>query len=108
MKKFLGVTLAVLFALPLAASADEVIGKIKTVDRGDRSFVLEDGTRLSVDEGRLGDLREGEKVQATFATTGGKKVVTDLERRAITDGSETTNFGSTASPFDPQSIQATD
>ena len=99
MKRILGVTLAVLFALPLAASAEEAIGKIKMVDRADHSFVLEDGTRLSVDEGRLGDLKEGDQVQATFATKGGKKVVTGLERRAGGEGAETTNFGNTASPY---------
>jgi len=106
MKRILGVTLAVLFSLPLAASAEEAIGKIKTVDRADHAFVLEDGTRLWVDEGRLADLKEGDKVQATFATKDGKKVVTELERRTVVDGAETTNFGNATSPFGSNSIQA--
>jgi Protein of unknown function (DUF1344) len=108
MKRVLGFTLAMLFALPLAASAEEAIGKIKSVDRADHAFVLEDGTRLWVDEGRLADLREGEKVQATYTTKDGKKVVTELEFRAVVDGTETTNLGGTASPFDHKSVQASD
>ena len=106
MKRILGIALAVLFALPLAAAAEEVIGKIKAVDRADHAFVLEDGTRLWVDEGRLGDLREGDKVQATFATKDGKKVVTELERRTVIDGTETTNFGNPTSYFDSKSIES--
>src|SRR5262245_11943568 len=75
MKRVVGFALAALVALPLAASAEEVAGKIKTIDRTDNAFVLEDGTRLWVDEGRLAGLREGEKVLATYSTKDGKKVV---------------------------------
>ena len=98
MRKILGVALAILFALPLAAAAEEVTGKIKTIDRADQTFVLEDGTRLSIDEGQLADLKEGEKVQATFAAKGGKNVVVELDRRTVADGAETTNFASGTLP----------
>jgi Protein of unknown function (DUF1344) len=108
MKKLLGFTLAMVLALPLAASAEQAIGKIKTIDVADHAFVLEDGTRLWIDEGRLADLREGEKILATYSTKDGKKVVTELELRAVADGTETTNLGSSASPFDHQSVQSTD
>jgi hypothetical protein len=106
MKRILGVTLAVLFAVPFTVSAEEVTGKIKAVDRAGQSFVLEDGTRLSVDEGRLADLREGDKVQATYATKDGMNVVTELDRRTIMDGAETSNFGGAGSPFSGNSIEA--
>src|SRR5215510_8261678 len=56
MRKVLGLALAALFALPLVATAGEITGKIKTVDRADHAFVLEDGTRLWIDEGRLADI----------------------------------------------------
>ena len=108
MKRFLGFTLAMLFALPLAASAEEASGKIKTIDRADHAFVLEDGTRLWVDQGRLADLREGEKVLATYSTKDGKKVVTELEFRTGVDGAETTNLGGAASPFDHTNVQASE
>jgi hypothetical protein len=96
MKRILGITLAMLFALPLAAAAEEAMGKVKTVDRADHAFVLEDGTRLWVNDGWLDVLQAGEKVQATYATMDGKKVVTEMQRRTVVDGVETTNFGGVA------------
>ena len=108
MKRVMGFTLVTLLALPLAASAEEATGKIKTIDRADHVFVLEDGTRLWVDEGRIADLREGEKVLVTYSTKDGKKVVTDLEFRTSGDAGETTNLGSTMSPFDHKSVQASE
>jgi hypothetical protein len=95
-------------SLPLAASAQEASGKIQAVDRANHAFVLEDGTRLWIDEGRLSGLREGEKVQASYVTQDGKKVVTDLHVRTVVDGAETTNLGSTASFFDAASFQASE
>jgi hypothetical protein len=106
MKRIMAVTLALLFALPYMVSAQQASGKIKMVDRADQAFVLEDGTRLWIDEGRLADLTEGEKVEASFATKDGKRIVTDLERRTVADGAETTNFGSSTSPFSYNSIEA--
>ena len=96
MKRILGITLAMLFALPLAAAAEEATGKVKAVDRADHAFVLEDGTRLWVNDGWLDVLQAGEKVQATYATMDGKKVVTEMQRRTVIDGVETTNFGGVA------------
>ena len=108
MKRLLGFMLAMLFALPIAASAEEARGKIKTIDRADQAFVLEDGTRLWIDEGRLADLREGEKVLATYSTKDGKKVVSELEFRTAGDAGETTNLGASASPFDAKNVQASE
>jgi hypothetical protein len=98
MKKALGITLAALFALPLAASAEEAIGKVKTVDRAGQSFVLEDGTRLAVDDGWLNIIREGDKVQAVYTTVDGRKVVNEIQRRTLIDQTETTNFGGAPTP----------
>ena len=107
MRKTLGFALVAL-SLPLAASAQEATGKIKTVDRADSAFVLEDGTRLWIDEGRLSGLREGEKVQVSYTTTDGKKVVTELHVRTVVDGIESTNLGSTTSLFDHTTVQASE
>ena len=96
MKRLLGITLALLFALPLAVGAEDVTGKVKSVDRKGYAFVLEDGTRLWVNEAWLDVLQEGDKVEATYATVEGKKVVTDIQRRTMMDTSETTNFGGVA------------
>ena len=93
MKQVLGITLAVLFALPFTAAAEQVTGKVKSVDRAGQAFVLEDGTRLWVNDAWLDVLREGEKVQATYATMDGKKVVSEIERRTMIENQETTNFG---------------
>lgn len=108
MKRVLGLTLAGLLALPLAASAEQTSGKIKEVDRAEHAFVLEDGTRLWLDEGRLADLREGERVLATYTTQDGKKVVTELEVRTVVDGAETTNLGGKTSFFDYKIIESSD
>src|SRR5262247_3283309 len=109
MKKVLGVTAAMLVALPLATSAGEVVGRIQAVDRAARAFVLEDGTRLWLDEGRLVDLREGATVHAIYTVRDGKNVITDLEVRTIVDGTETTDMGGAlSSPFDYKSIQTSD
>jgi hypothetical protein len=96
MKRILGVTLAVLFALPLAAAAEEAVGKVKTVDRAQSAFVLEDGTRLWINDSWLDVLREGDKVQATYVTIDGRKVVTEMDRRTVIDNNESTNFGGPA------------
>jgi hypothetical protein len=108
MRKVLGFALVALLAVPLAASAAEVTGKIKAVDRADNAFVLEDGTKLWIDEGRLAGLREGERVLVTFVTQDGKKLVTDLDVRTGSGEAETSNLGSTTSFFDHKSIEASE
>lgn len=85
MKRILGISLAVLLAWPLAASAAEVVaGKVQSIDRASHSFVLENGTRLTLDENSFGDVREGEMVRATFVTQDGQNVVTQLRRESDT------------------------
>jgi hypothetical protein len=109
MRSVLGFALAVLFALPVTAMAEEARGKIKAIDLVDHAFVLEDGTRLWIDEGRLADLREGEKVLATYSTRDGKRIVSELEFRTAGEAGETTNLGNgITAPFDEKSIQGSE
>lgn len=94
MRKVLGLAFALLLASSLSAAAEEAKGKVKTIDRADQSFVLEDGTRLWVSDIHITDLAPGDQVRAVYETQGGKKIVTDLDHRTIgSDGQETTNFG---------------
>jgi len=52
MKKVLGIVMALMLVFAVAGAwADDIQGKIKSVDTGERSFVLEDGTQLWVAEG---------------------------------------------------------
>jgi Cu/Ag efflux protein CusF len=62
------------------AWADDIEGKIQSVDASDRVIVLEDGTRLWVAEGQaMDDLKEGAKVKASYEERDGKKVLTGIE-----------------------------
>lgn len=81
MKKVLGITLAMLFALPLAASADQATGNVQAVDRAEQAFVLGDGTKLWLSDGRVTEIREGDQVTATYEMKGDKKIVTQIHRR---------------------------
>ena len=73
--------LALVFTLGAGAAwADEVVGKIQKMDQDQRTFVLEDGTELSVAEGvAIDSLTEGKKVKASYDEKDGKKVVTSIE-----------------------------
>lgn len=96
MVKRFGLALALLLTLVVSASAAELAGKVQSVNPGDQSFVLEDGTRLWLPAGVAADVTPGEKVLATYEMQGDKKVVIGLDRRTIgTEGQETTNFGMT-------------
>jgi len=109
MGKGLGLALALTLALSLSAAAAEMkAGTVKAVDPATHSFMLEDGTQLSVSDSYLSDLKPGDKVEAVYEMQGGKKIVTDLNRRTIgIDGQATTNFGS-ATPDRLNSIESTD
>ncbi len=95
MRKILGLTLASMLALSLFAAADEVRGTVKSIDRANQSFTLEDGTQLSVSDSMLSELTPGNKVRAAYEMKGGKNVIIELHRVATgLDGQLTTNFGS--------------
>jgi hypothetical protein len=81
MKKVLGIALAVLLGLGVAAGwAEEVQGKIQTVDASERTIVLEDGSKIWIAEGvAMDDLKEGKAVKASYEERDGKKVATSVE-----------------------------
>jgi hypothetical protein len=67
-------------ALLGAAEAADVQGKIKSVDTSEKSFVLEDGTKVWVGEGvSMDQLKEGSDVKASYTETDGKNVATSIE-----------------------------
>ncbi len=81
MKKVLGMALALLLGLGVATSwAEEIAGKIKSVDPAQRAVVLEDGTMIWVAEGvAMDNLQEGKSVKASYEEREGKKVATSVE-----------------------------
>lgn len=94
MKKVLGIAAALLVTATLTASADEVKGTVKTIDRADHSIVLDDGTKLTVSDHQLNTVTPGDQVRAMFESQGGKNVATDVEPRGIgSDARGTTNWG---------------
>lgn len=81
MKKTLGIAMALLLVFAVASAwAEEIQGKIKSVDASDRSIVLDDGTQLWVAEGLAMDtLKEGASVKASYEVRDGKNVTTGFE-----------------------------
>jgi hypothetical protein len=80
MRKILGIALALVLGLSLAAWAGDVAGKVQSVDTGERMITLEDGTKLWISEGlAIDSLKEGAKVKASFEERDGKNVVTSFE-----------------------------
>ena len=70
---------AVSFAV-VTAWAEEVQGKVQTVNAAERMIVLEDGTQIWVAEGLpLDNLKEGVTVKASYEERDGKKVATMIE-----------------------------
>jgi len=71
---------ALTFALSGAAWAGDVQGKIKSVDMSEKSFTLEDGTKVWVGEGmQMDKLKEGSDVKASYDEKDGKNVATSIE-----------------------------
>ena len=81
MKKVLGAVLAMLLSLGIAGAwAEEVAGKIKSVDPAVRVIVLEDGSMIFIAEGvPMDNLQEGKSVKASYEEREGKKVATIVE-----------------------------
>ena len=75
--------IAVALMLTLAAVgawAEEVQGKVQTVDPSERTIVLEDGTKIWVAEGvSMDNVKEGAAVKASYEERDGKKIATSLE-----------------------------
>jgi hypothetical protein len=80
MLKAMGSALALTFVLSGAAWAADVEGKIKSVDTSEKTFVLEDGTKVWVGEGvAIDTLKEGKDVKASYDEKDGKNVATSVE-----------------------------
>jgi hypothetical protein len=80
MLKVLVTALVLTLALTGLAAAADVEGKIKTVDSSEKSFVLEDGTKIWVGEGiSMDQIREGSDVKTSYEEKDGKNVATSVE-----------------------------
>jgi hypothetical protein len=80
MKKALIVAVVLTLALSGAAWAAEVQGKIKSVDTSEKSFMLEDGTKIWLGEGVAVDtVKEGADVTVSYSEKDGKNVATTVE-----------------------------
>ena len=80
MRRIMGLAVAVVLALSMAAWAGELEGKIQKIDPADRMFVLEDGTQVWVAEGvPMDKLKEGATVKASYEERDGKKIATTFE-----------------------------
>ena len=81
MKKVIGMAVALLLLFAVGRPwAEEIQGKIKSLDTTARVFALEDGTRIWVAEGlSMGTLREGASVRASYEERDGEKVATRIE-----------------------------
>ncbi|MGH7303879.1 MAG: DUF1344 domain-containing protein [Candidatus Rokuibacteriota bacterium] len=87
MGKTLGLALAMTLGLSLTAMAEETRGTIRSMDAGNHTIILEDGTRLWVTEGQAATVSPGNYVQAAYESKDGKNVVTDLQLNVGLDGS---------------------
>jgi hypothetical protein len=85
MKKAMGFALALTLGLALTAAAEQTTGTVQAVDPGDRSIILDDGTRISVSEGQFSQVSAGDKVLATYEMKGDKKVAVELKRERAED-----------------------
>jgi len=82
MRKVLIGAVAVLLAVSGAAWAADVQGKIKSVDITEKSFTLEDGTKIWVAEGiAIESLKEGAEIKASYEEKDGKNVATSVEMK---------------------------
>ena len=80
MRKALIVAVVLTLALSGAAWAADVQGKIKSVDASEKSFVLEDGTKIWLGEGvAIDTVKEGADVTVSYSEKDGKNVATTVE-----------------------------
>jgi hypothetical protein len=71
--------LAAALALASPAFAQEMSVTIKSYDSSSRTFVTEDGTSYTIDQGvTVRELRPGAKVKVMIQEKAGKKVVTKI------------------------------
>ena len=78
-KTFVG-AVALSVAMAGAAFAADVQGKIKSVDTTEKSFTLEDGTKVWIGESvSIDKLKEGSDVKASYEEKDGKNMATSVE-----------------------------
>jgi len=71
--------LALIFTVA-GAWAEEIQGKVRTVNPADRSIILEDGTQVWVAEGvPMDNVKEGTTVKASYEERDGKKIATSVQ-----------------------------
>ena len=79
LKAFVG-AIALSVALSGVAFAADVEGKIKSVDTTEKSFTLEDGTKVWIGESvSIEKIKEGSDVKASYEEKDGKKTATTVE-----------------------------
>jgi hypothetical protein len=78
MNKAIGIAMALLLVFVVApAWAEELQGKVRSVDQAERAFALEDGTQIWVAEGlSIVTVKEGVSVNALYEERDGKKIAT--------------------------------
>jgi hypothetical protein len=81
MRTALGIALALLLGFGVTGAwAEDISGKVQSVDPGERMFVLDDGSKIWVAEGVSMDaVKEGASVKASYEERDGKKVATSIE-----------------------------
>jgi Cu/Ag efflux protein CusF len=80
MRKAVVSGLAVILLFSTAAWAGDVSGKIRNVDPAEKSFTLDDGTKIWVgDTIPVDKLKEGNDVRASYEEKDGKNVATSVE-----------------------------
>jgi hypothetical protein len=79
-KSIVGIAIGLLLTLSVSAWALEIQGKVQQVDMAERTFTLEDGTKIWVAaEVSIEQLKEGKTVKASYEERDGNKVATSLE-----------------------------
>ncbi len=79
LKAFVG-AVALTVAVSGAAFAADVEGKIKSVDTAEKTFTLEDGTKVWINDSvAIDKLKEGSDVKASYEEKDGKNMATSIE-----------------------------
>jgi len=81
MRTVLGIALALLLGIGVTGAwAEDISGKVQSVDQSQRMFVLDDGSTIWVAEGvSMDDVKEGSTVKASYEERDGKKIATSVE-----------------------------
>ena len=76
------VVLMLLAFSAMAASAVDVEGKIQSVDPGERTITLDNGTKVWISDAMASDeLKEGAEVKVSYEEKDGKNVATSVEMK---------------------------